>query len=262
MKKINYKKIFAILGGLTTLIALFSFFTGYSSIIDFYKRHDTYKINIINKHLTYATNKILIPETGEDELGLTSNIIIDISYPYIKYPDNTYIQNKINKLIKKTFKDGWDVDLTNIDKTDWYGEVHASHELKYKIQNLLGITLEIYAYSTGAAHGNKTIIPLNINLKNGEFFEFKDIFRSWAFESVNSLVKKRLKDHPSYEFIFERIDVTVRNDQSFYLQKESFYIVFDKYEIAAGAAGPIELELPIKDIKEFINPNGPLSLMM
>ncbi len=60
-----------------------------------------------------------------------------------------------------------------------------------KNENLLCIKFTNFIYYDGAAHGNVEIITLNVNLFTGEEFEFKDIFRSYAYEEITTIVKEK-----------------------------------------------------------------------
>lgn len=56
-------------------------------------------------------------------------------------------------------------------------------------------------------------------------------------------------------------EITIRDNQDFYLNDDNIVICFFKYEIAPGCCGPIEVNIDINDLKDFINPNGPLDFL-
>lgn len=217
---------------------------------------NNYMIDIKNKKIFYQTTVDLLPDIKRD-------VILDIEYPEIIYPEDTHIQDKVNEFIKEKFNDRLGVNLSaGTDKSNWVGHVRSKYKIKYQIKNLLGITIEAYFYGLGAGTAHNMLIPLNINLANGDYFEFKDIFRSKGIVHVNLLIKERLRRHPSYDMIFDIDNISIRDDQGFFLRDGVIFIVFDKYEIAAGAASVIEVGISIEDLREYINPNGPFSLIM
>ncbi len=254
--KMKNKKIIAIIGILSSIIGIITFFTGRSSIQDFFKRKDSYSIKTISKNTYFSPNN-----EAASKSDFSTYIHYDITYPAIKYPDNTFVENKINELIKTTYTE-WDISLDDIKKSGWLGEVQGNYKIAYKIENLLGLRIKVYWYGSGAAHGNVSIITHNINLKNGEIFEFKDLFRSSGKYNINNLIVQKLKKHECFKRVPSPKEINVRDDQEFYLEKDKLVIVFPKYEIACGACGPVEAIVRVSEIKNFINPNGPLGFLI
>ncbi len=255
MKK-KTKKIIAIIGVTSSIAGLITFFTGRSSIPDFFRKNNSYAVVVTSKNTYFSNHKELVPD-----ISLSSYMHYEITYPYIAYKDNTFIETKINKLIEETFTE-WDINLNNIEKSEWVGEIQGNYKIAYKIKNLLGLRLQIYWYGAGAAHGNVSIVTHNINLKNGEIFEFKDLFRSTAKNDINILIVKKLKTHECFKITGPPKEVNVRDDQEFYLEKDKLVVVFPKYEIACGACGPVEVIIALSELKNFVNPNGPLEFLI
>lgn len=244
----------AVIGALASILALVIAMIGIPSIRELVKDEDTYQIEEIRKKILFKKDSAIAKEINFP----MKQSIYDINYPKIIYNDNTYIQEKINKLIRDVYLE-WDINITQINKSGWDGEIRSNYSIIYKIKNLLGIRFNVYWYGMGAAHGNGSIIALNINLQNGEIFEFKDLFREWALESINSLIGKKILLYKKCNISPQTINV--RGNQGFYIEKDRIVIVFDTYEIASGSCGPIEIPLYFHEIKDFINPNGPLAFL-
>lgn len=189
-----------------------------------------------------------------------------IVYPVIEYKDNTSIEKKVNNLIryiylrhhidikkKLAIKDSSAEDL---------GMFSSDYEVTYKNENILCLKFITYFYYEGAAHGNSEIITLNINLLTGEEFEFKDIFRSYGYAAIEEIVKKNLLDHRCKDMYFDFDSIYLRSNQNFYInENDNLMVVFFKYEIAPGCCDIIEIEVQRKCFTDYINPNGPLSLL-
>lgn len=188
-----------------------------------------------------------------------------VSYPVFKYLDNTSIEKKINKLIKRVFlRYQIDIDKESPLKNSLgedLGDFKSSYVITYKNENILCIKFNIYFYYLETPHGNSETISLNLNLLSGEEFEFKDIFRSYGYESLEKVVKKKLLEHNCKEMYFDFESIYLRVNQNFYINNDNLVIVFFKYEIAPGCCDIIEIEVERKYFIEFINPNGPLNLL-
>lgn len=125
-----------------------------------------------------------------------------------------------------------------------------------------------------------------ISIESGEPFELKDLFRYGYEETVNALVINQLKTEDLY-FPCEQIDAerkelglndildpkvlgkylgyeprncfsTVLDNSRFYLTPTEVVLKYSRYEIAPGAAGDIEVKIPIGELTPVANPNGPL----
>ncbi len=184
----------------------------------------------------------------------------DIEFPKIVFESNTIVERKINKLIYNEFKN-WGVDLNNIIESNRPGEFNTEYTIVYRYRNLLGIRFFIYWNTIGAAHPNHALKTFNINLENGEIFEYKDIFRSWETENINSLLIKKLKNHEC-DCIDEDLEFDDEGNRNFYFENKKIIVVFGKYEVACGVCGPIEVALDFKEIRDFVNPNGPLMYLL
>lgn len=223
--------------------SIFAFFSGLLIPFLLYlknKKNDTFNIAINEKSF------------------INKKFNVKISFPKVIYSDNTLIENKINSLIESIFL-RHHIDIKNkkiLDDT--IGEFESSFEKTYKIKNILGFKFTNFMYYNGAAHGNVEIVSLNINLYNGEEFEFKDIFRGKYQNNILNMVKDKLKKHRCKDSYFDFDSIQLNSTQEFYISEDNLVIVFFKYEIAPGACGPIEIRLKLDKISPYINPNGPL----
>ncbi|MFY9089365.1 PdaC/SigV domain-containing protein [Arcobacter aquimarinus] len=212
---------------------------------------DTFKVDITEKEI-----KLKLKYSDDSK----------VIYPIFKYKDNTSIERKINNLINFIYL-RLQLDIKNKiplkdSLAEELGDFSSEYEVTYKNENILSLKFLSYFYYKGAAHGNSEIITLNINLLTGEEFEFKDIFRSYGYEPVEKIVKEKLLEHDCKDMYFDFESIHLRVNQNFYINNnDNLVIVFFKYEIGPGCCDIIEIEVNRKDFLDFINPNGPLSLL-
>jgi len=258
----NKLTAFGILIGLISLIITLVVFFDHSLFKDeidstkkeIYPPSRNYEIEINSQNV-----KLSIPDNELLEEFPFAMKNYDITYPEVMFKNNTYVEGKINDLIRKELL-LWNINIDSIEKSTWAGEVFITYEIYYKIHNLLGICFTIDWYGTGAAHGNQSIHTYNINLVNGETFKYMDIFDNAKLEIIKQLLIQKLYDHECY-CIDDEIKFEDSNDRNFFFEDDGLIIIFHKYEIACGACGPIKIKLFYNEIKELINQNGPLKFL-
>jgi len=138
---------------------------------------------------------------------------------------------------------------------DWEAKIHA--KVAYEDKKLLTIELNSYLF-TGGAHGYGSTRFLNFNKRKGteledwELFDDTKDFQHFA-ESKFRLQEKIPQDQPinSTGFMFEK--------DSFYLPEnigfteDGIKLLYNPYEVASYADGPIELTLPYKEVKKYLS---------
>lgn len=155
-----------------------------------------------------------------------------------------------------SFNNGY-LELKNLYPDEPIGwEAKIDGALTYEDKNILTIQVDSYSF-TGGAHGISTTRFLNfdknkaLEMEVGELFidpmefqafaeaKFRDQENIPATESINST-----------GFMFE--------DDAFYLPqnigftKEGLKLIYEQYEVASYADGPIILTLPYKEINPFL----------
>ena len=172
----------------------------------------------------------------------------------------------INRAIE-SFKQGY-LDLNQLytdEGENW--EAKITGKITYEDKNTLSIALDAYIF-TGGAHGYSSKRFLNFSKKNGQKLENWQLFKS----RTNF---KRFAEHKfrQQEKIPEDKPI---NYTGFMFEKDSFYLpenigftekgvklLYNEYEVASYADGPIELILPYAEVrkylKEKINPKDLIS---
>ncbi|WP_432412126.1 DUF3298 domain-containing protein [Rasiella sp. SM2506] len=126
----------------------------------------------------------------------------------------------------------------------------------FNTKELLSVSCRNYLY-TGGAHGYGSVVYKNFDPKSGAQLYYEDVFRDVsAFEALAEKLFKRQNEIPESDAI---------NSTGFWFEEDAFYLpetfgiskefvtlYYNQYEIASYAAGPIEVEIPISEVKEML----------
>lgn len=126
----------------------------------------------------------------------------------------------------------------------------------FNTKELLSLSCRNYLY-TGGAHGYGAVTFKNFNPSTGALLYYEDVFKDVAaFETLaEKLFKKQneIQEGDSINatgFWFE--DAIFYLPETFGISKEFVTILYNQYEIASYAAGPIEMEIPISAVKDLL----------
>lgn len=177
---------------------------------------------------------------------------INISYPKITY----YLSNPFLEYINDEVKNN---ALFCLDSS--IIEYNFEYKIGLVTPYLLTIKMDQYYYYFLAANGNASIIAINIDPSSNRIIDFFDVFdpRRNALIGIKTLIEKQLKkDYDGYfKEEFDRASYIPR----FFIKDESIEFVFSEYEITPGAYGSFCIDIPYKEVIEFIKPDGPLGLL-
>lgn len=125
-------------------------------------------------------------------------------------------------------------------------------------KNLLVLELNGYKYPFGAAHGMPTKLYEHINLRNGRFYELRDLFKpgSKYVEKLSANVGKQITNDPQYSYVFPDTYKGIAADQPFYVDEDALYLYFAPYEIAPYVAGFPTFRIPYAEIMGLISTEG------
>lgn len=197
-------------------------------------------VSIVSKRLPHASPKVTV------------------YYPVVVHLPNTNVQSTINHAI-----------VTALNKLlveqSYYEpslvELMAYYELKTNQRGLLSLNLIVYSF-TGGAHGMTVIKSLTFDTKTGKQYELKELFKpdSHYEKKLSDIIRQRIKD-----WNIDLLDPPfkgIRSDQDFYIADATLVIYFQLYEITAYVWGFPYFPIPILDLVDMINPEGPLDRMM
>jgi hypothetical protein len=184
---------------------------------------------------------------------------INIVYPQLKFKHKR-LQHKINKIILQTVQ-------VFIKEESEKLEDQMSLDGEYKVtlnkRNFLSLTFEIYLYSKIKNMHFNILKSLTINTVNAHIYNFKDFFREESDYGavLNKIILQQIKDNDIP--IIEEF-ANINKNRSFYLTDNSLVIYYELYRHStyASAYWAPEFIIPFDSIKAFINPKGPIAMLL
>lgn len=140
-------------------------------------------------------------------------------------------------------------------------EVTGGYEVKLNRKGILSLTLENYAYAKGAAHGLTLRRAVTANLENGEIYRLKDLFspesdyRTYISDIIRRQIKER--DIPLIHEFHK-----IGEDQDYFLTDTAVVVFFQLYEYTPYVYGFPSFEIPLAQLKDIMNKQGPLPRLM
>lgn len=200
----------------------------------------------------------------------THEIEVNLEIPVLKSMENEDIQDKLNTM----FEDHAEAFVREV--YSWYEEyaqmakeydfephtfvAYTRYSVTFNEAEILSIPVTYYQY-TGGAHGMTEIRSYNIDLRNGNLFELKNILDDRQLATVNAEIKRQLlEDTESYFPEAAESFEGVADNQGFYLKNGELVIYFQLYELQPYALGFPEfifsldsLELSIEQIRHILS---------
>ncbi|MFC7679136.1 polysaccharide deacetylase family protein [Paenibacillus sp. GCM10028914] len=112
---------------------------------------------------------------------------------------------------------------------------------------------------TGGANGNEVIKSFNINTAENKILALSDVMTldKSAIDHIITIVKKDLQNQKDVaEYVFDEYLQEVLESPSQWkwsLSNKAFSLYFDKFEIAAGAAGSIHVNIPLESLRSYMD---------
>ena len=135
--------------------------------------------------------------------------------------------------------------------------------------DLISIQFDVGSYFQGAAHPNSYTEVVNFDLKNGKQLKLSDLFKPGAkyLQSIANYCIADLKKQQATEkgkaLSDSEIDTgaapVTKNYQSWTITKKGLGVNFDSYQVGPYAAGPQFVMVPWGNLKDVINPEGPVA---
>ena len=170
-----------------------------------------------------------------------------VKYPQIEGLADENIQNDINAIFKKHAdnallegaKNATDLAPAVLEFPDMPGqcETYVDYQIKYNQNNILSLVLINYEYA-GGAHGSTVQTAYTFDLKTGQQFALKDLFKSGTdFTSIlNNSIKAQLDERDLTSALFEPFK-GINENQNYFLSNKGLVVYFNQYEILPYAAG-------------------------
>ena len=206
-----------------------------------------------------------IKEEGED-----IKYVLDVSFPKIVGMSDEAMGNRTNQDIKdyvlefiEGFKGGTgEMELFREMKHGFYSD----YVVLLLTDTLLSIRFTNSEYFSGAAHPNSLTQVFNYDITGGELIEVSDFFKSESnyLEAISEFAENELleKFKDENELLREMIKsgtaAEAENYRNVGISEDGLIIIFDPYQVVPYALGPQEVKIPYKNLKEQIDPAGPL----
>ena len=176
-----------------------------------------------------------------------------VYYPQIQGMDNKSMQEHVNAALKQKSTEKQPKADENLDYTydsDW--------SVKFFRKQLVVLEQNSYYYPLGAAHGMPGLEYSHIDLKTGNFYQLKDLFKknSNYVKKLSEIIAAQIKDKGVDSMIWPDAYKGIKEDQPFFITGDALNIYFYPYEIAPYAAGFPTFKIPYKDILDIMDVEG------
>lgn len=142
------------------------------------------------------------------------------------------------------------------------GELEYSYlggfNISFFKKDLLVLELWGYNYPFGAAHGMPSRVYVHINLKNGNFYELKDLFKknSDYVKRLSDIIQKQIDEKGEQLGVWKDQYKGIKENQPFYVTEDALHIYFEPYEIAPYASGFVTFDIPFAEIMDIVDTKG------
>ncbi len=192
-------------------------------------------------------DKIVVKES-------TTNYTIDASYPKVASDSMT--------LQFKNYVEGQIAGFK--EDTAWVGEVESASstsltlDISYEFvggKNAQNYIFTINSY-TGGAHGMQTRKTFSFN-REGQLLTLSNLFSNGTdgLPTFAALVQKELEKRPGADkdWIADGAAAKEDNYASFLVTDAGITVLFDPYQVASYADGPIDVAIPLSSFKKIAN---------
>lgn len=216
---------------------------------DSVKIHDSLKIDR-NLTAAFQSTVLFFPnlknKTLLDSIYSTANI-------KLKAYSKASLLAELN-LQKQTFYDGtkeslqdWKPDF----KQTW--DQTSGMKLFSTLNDYMTLQYTSSGY-TGGAHGYYNELYKVFDVKNNRTIQLTDVLKVrdakiWGRILMDHFLKNDLAKGQAQMLLVKEIPL----NNNFYFDKEHLYFLYNQYEIAAYAAGPVLIQIPFSEIKPFLN---------
>ncbi|MBU5439714.1 WG repeat-containing protein [Tissierella sp. MSJ-40] len=190
------------------------------------------------------------------EKKYTSGKDITIYYPVIEGLSDKKVEDNINKEIYKIFV----TDVENsLNKEGNIGYVNTDYRVK-RNNDLLFIHKSSSYHMEDAAHDLSLEESFHISLRNGTFFQLKDLFKEGSdyIGVLSNIIKSQMErrnNEGTGMFIVDDFK-SIREDQGFMIQKDRIEIYFQPYEVTSYAEGFPKFAISYNDIMDILDTNS------
>ena len=224
---------------------------------------------------TVPFNSIAYVTIAKQEEGQVPEYTLDIEYPEFKGLGKI-AEETLNALIATSahatvaaFKRDLVGTLSNASDTP-----PSTLSMRYRVaeasDRIISVVFDTSAYTAGAAHPNNFISTFNYRVDTGAPFVLSDLFKkdSAYLAILAPLARERLLANPqvagvvSATWLDQGTATKPENFSTFTLTSQGLTIYFNPYQVAAYAAGVITVTIPLPELSDIADPEGPLSQLL
>lgn len=198
----------------------------------------------------FTIGGVLDAETGQCTIQVSINLNVDYPPPgeqpeFIAQAITDFIQNTT-----ATFMNYFTTTpLPPTQAAPW--ELWVDYEVSQYRDWLVSYKFTIYEY-TGGAHGNTAFQTFNFDLQNEREILLSDLFDEAGLTQVSEIAQEQLKetlgDMVDEQWLADGTAPTPENYQNFVFTEDSLVFTFPQYQVAAYAAGPQTVTIPLSDL--------------
>ena len=147
-------------------------------------------------------------------------------------------------------------------------DISIGYEVALAQDNLVSVQFDVGSYFQGAAHPNSYTEVVNYDLKNGKQLNLSDLFKpgskflqaiaTYAMADLKKQSKEKGSELPD-DVIQTGAGPAAKNYRSWKITRKGLGINFDPYQVGPYAAGAHYVLVPYANLKDMINPEGPIA---
>ena len=147
-------------------------------------------------------------------------------------------------------------------------DLTIGYEIALAQDDVVSVRFDVGSYYQGAAHPNSYTDVINYDLKNGKQLNLGDLFKpgSKYLQAIATYAIAELKKQSAAagnslpdDMIESGASPSAKNYQSWKITRKGLGIHFDAYQVGPYAAGAHYVLVPYANLKELINPEGPIA---
>ncbi|WP_405170242.1 polysaccharide deacetylase family protein [Paenibacillus sp. FSL H8-0280] len=141
---------------------------------------------------------------------------------------------------------------------DYRAELNITVDTNKISDHLYSLVFTSYQITAGSANGQSIIKSFNIDTAENKILNLSDImtYDKAAVDHIMSIVKEELKKQKNvHSYVFEaELQKSMKNtsEWKWSIGNGVFTLYFNKYEIAAGVAGTVQVNIPLKSLHSYL----------
>ena len=200
-----------------------------------------------------------MPDTNTSATVTESKIqnqCTNVSYPQVQGLKDETVQNQINDLIKSQF-----LGLIPAEGCDVYQDITGKYVVELNKNGILSIKFDIYTIRQHAANGLNVQRSITFDLATGKVYQLYELFkRNSDYRIVLSRMIKKQIEERDLPVIKEFTGIT--DYEGYYLTENALVIYFQEITYFPHYAGIQEFAIPYSQIRNLINPEGPIARLI